>query len=95
MANQRFSRSTGRAKTPLTAVVLLVPMPRSDQEFYKVEDLFPTAGAPASRPLTGALTMHSVYRLQSSRLGSVHCAPVSVAMPWVPRIAFGTQALRR
>ena len=58
MANQRFSRSTGRAETPLTAVVLLVLMPRSDQKLYKVEGLFSTAGAPASQPLTGALTMH-------------------------------------
>jgi hypothetical protein len=75
MANQRFSRTTGRAETPLTAVVLLVPMPRSDQKSYKGEDLFPTAGGPAFQPLPGALTMRSVYRLQSGRLVSVHCAP--------------------
>src|ERR1700735_2892041 len=85
MADQRFSRTAGRAEPPMTAVALLVSVPGTDQKFGKIKSLFPTAGAPARKPLSaGNAKWQAGKRLL--------CPGQRADAPWS---APGTQVARR
>jgi hypothetical protein len=50
MADQRFPRSVGTVQTPMTAVALVISVPRTDPKFCKVKDFGSNGTSPAPKP---------------------------------------------